>query len=322
MSGSGKAPHADAIYSTLSSTGAAATSLIAASWSRSLTRYGLDPDRTRPPERLTQAEFDAACEKSELLVRQSRAEMDRLFQMVGEAGCCVLLTDGGGVPLERRALAGDNADFRRLGLWTGTVWSEACGGTNGIGTCVAEMRPLTIHRDQHFLTRNINLSCSAAPVFDPYGRLAGVLDVSTCRTDLTPATLRLIAAATVEAAHRIEASHFRAAFSHARILVAETGRAADALLAVDREDLVIGANRAARLAFGLTDQRLATPVPAATLLREDNAEADGLQAGERAVLQRALARAQGNVSAAARALGISRATMHRKLARAGLGRPH
>ena len=35
-------------------------------------------------------------------------------------------------------------------------------------------------------------------------------------------------------------------------------------------------------------------------------------------MQRALARSDGNVSAAAQALGISRATLHRKLGRLGL----
>jgi transcriptional regulator of acetoin/glycerol metabolism len=38
-----------------------------------------------------------------------------------------------------------------------------------------------------------------------------------------------------------------------------------------------------------------------------------LEGGERAVLIRALARAQGNASQAARSLGISRATFHRKI---------
>ncbi|WP_204350613.1 IclR family transcriptional regulator C-terminal domain-containing protein, partial [Serratia marcescens] len=70
-----------------------------------------------------------------------------------------------------------------------------------------------------FLTRNIGLSCTVAPIHDAGGRLCAALDVSTCRSDLTPAMLKLIAAATNEAAHRIEASHFRESFRHARILV-------------------------------------------------------------------------------------------------------
>ena len=41
-------------------------------------------------------------------------------------------------------------------------------------------------------------------------------------------------------------------------------------------------------------------------------------AGERAVLRQALARAGGNASEAARSLGIGRATLYRRLARVGL----
>lgn len=321
MPRSGDAHHADKVYSALRDKAGAAHSAVVASWSRSLVNYGLDPDRTQLPLRLTEAELAAAREKVEPLVRQSETALDHLFQMVGEAGCCVLLTDREGVPLMRRGMAGDEADFRRLGLWTGMVWSEACTGTNGVGTALAEERALTIHRDQHFLTRNIGLSCSVAPIWDAQGRLAGALDVSTCRSDLTPAMLKLIAAATVDAAQRIEASHFRAAFSHARIVVADAGRG-PALLAVDREDLVIGANRAARLAYDLTDQRLASGCPTDDLLGRGEGRVEDLSAGERGVVQRALARAQGNVSAAARTLGISRATLHRKLARLGISRLH
>jgi len=45
-----------------------------------------------------------------------------------------------------------------------------------------------------------------------------------------------------------------------------------------------------------------------------------LRDAERAVVQRALARASGNVAAAARLLGVSRATLHRKLNRLEMSR--
>jgi len=64
------------------------------------------------------------------------------------------------------------------------------------------------------------------------------------------------------------------------------------------------------MALGLPAGRA---VPAEDVLLAPSIER--LPDGERAVLQRALARAGGNVSAAARTLGISRATLHRKLAR-------
>ena len=136
-------------------------------------------------------------------------------------------------------------------LWTGTVWSEDSEGTNGIGTCLAEQRALTIHRDQHFFSRNTLLSCTTAPIYDHEGNLAAALDVSSCRSDLTEGFVNLIAIAVGDAARRIEAENFRLAFSNARILLAPVAeRSASALIAVDADDLVIGATRSARLALG------------------------------------------------------------------------
>jgi transcriptional regulator of acetoin/glycerol metabolism len=322
MGNAGRAHHADHVYATLNDGSASAHSAVAASWSRSLTHYGLDPDNAPPPQGLTHYEFRAAYDRMELLVRLAQVTLDRLFQSVGDAGCCVLLTDGAGVPLDRRGMVGDDADFRAVGLWTGMVWSEAREGTNGVGTCIAEGRALTIHRDEHFLTRNIGLSCTVAPIWDAQGRLMGALDVSTCRADLTPAILKLVASATREAAHRIETTHFRETFRHARILIGpDTGSGPAGLLAVDREDLVIGASRAARLAYGLTDERLRSPFPAGDLLDGGGTRPEeALASAERIAVRQALSRAKGNVSAAARLLGISRATMHRKLDRLGVGR--
>jgi transcriptional regulator of acetoin/glycerol metabolism len=96
-------------------------------------------------------------------------------------------------------------------------------------------------------------------------------------------------------------------------------RAGAALLAVDRDDLVIGATRAARLALGVSAQTLARPRPAADFIGRGEAE-DDIETAERAVIQRALARVGGNVSKAARDLDMSRATLHRKMSRFGLRR--
>ena len=88
-----------------------------------------------------------------------------------------------------------------------------------------------------------------------------------------------------------------------------------ALLAVDGDDLVIGATRAARLHLGLQGDLGANPRPAADVLGQGSD--DDLEQAERAALARALAREGGNASAAARRLGISRATFHRKIGKRG-----
>ncbi|MQX22405.1 GAF domain-containing protein [Sinorhizobium meliloti] len=311
--------HSERVYRIAHQSSAAVTSPVAASWRRCMTLHGLAPEDARSPWRLSEIEFRQARESSGALIAEAAGELDRLFATVGKAGCCLLLTDGKGVALERRGAGGDDADFRGIGLWSGTVWSEASVGTNGIGTAIADERPVLIQRDQHFLSRNIGLSCATAPIRDESGKLAAAIDISTCRDDASEATLSILSQAVRDAAARIEANLFRRAFVGARIVLVPVDRAGPALLAVDRDDLVLGATRAARLWLGLDDERIAAGVPASDLLQEDlPGEGGELPDAERAALRRALSRAKGNVSMAADLLGISRATLYRKMKRLAL----
>lgn len=224
----------------------------------------------------------------------------------------MILAGTDGIPLERIGNPTEDRDFAEAGLWTGTNWSEAAAGTNGIGTCIAERRPVLIHRNQHFLSVNTTLTCASAPVHDADGEIVAVLDVSNARLDMTEGMAGLFGHIVTEAARKIEADLFHASFPRARmVLVPGIDRGVGALLAVDADELVIGATRAARTHLGLSDDLAKAPVPVADIL--DLPAHERPEDGERAVLSRALARSGGNVSAAARALGLSRATFHRKL---------
>ena len=294
--------------------GKAARSTLAASWARSARLYRLDPAARRIDSRITAQELALAQERLGALLPTAAPHLDRLFQVVGGLGACIVLADARGIAVDRRGHPGDDADFAASGLWTGTAWSEAEAGTNGIGTCLAEGRAVTIHREQHFMARNIGLSCSSAPVHGPEGQLMAVIDVSTARSDLADAVAGLIGSTVAEVARKVEADLFHQHFPKARMVVVPgLDRGLGALLAVDGDDLVIGATRAARSHLGLSGDLAAAPRPVADLL--GLGADDSLQTAERAVLTRALARSGGNVSAAARALGLSRATLHRKLER-------
>ncbi len=320
MGGRHDANHADHVLKAVASN-EAARSPVVASWRRSSSFHALDPSSTNLPRRLPSDQVAEARQRLDLLLRVARSSLDRLFLAVGGIGCSVLLADHEGVVLDRRGSACDDATFDSWGLWTGAVWSENCEGTNGIGTCLVEQRALTIHRDQHFLSRNALLSCTTAPIFNERGELAAALDVSSCRADLTEGFVQLIATAVSDAAQRIESETFRLAFPSARILLASTNdRGGAALLAIDQDDLVLGATRAARLALGLSSASLARPLPVSDVIAGAPSDHDTIDSAARAVLLRALARAGGNVSEAARCLGVSRATLHRRLNDFGLRR--
>ncbi len=312
--------HADRVLKAISG-GEAASSAVAASWRRSGHLHALDPANRAPSVRLPGAEMAVARERLGRLLSAAQSSLDRLLLAVGGVGCSVLLADTNGVVVERRGASCDDKTFEEWGLWTGAVWSEKFEGTNGIGTCLFEQRAVTIDRDQHFFARNVLLTCTTAPIYNERGELAAALDVSSCRADLTEGFAKLIATAVSDAARAIEAENFRLAFPRARILLAPAGeRAGPAMLAVDRDDLVVGATRAARLALGIDAQSLARPRPAADVMGRAHAEGDDIDAAERAVLQRALARSEGNVSKAAKLLNLSRATLHRRMNQLGLHR--
>ncbi|MFG6079923.1 GAF domain-containing protein [Paracoccus litorisediminis] len=308
--------HEDRVAKASQSPGA--VTRLAASWRRSMVKHGLDPAGAPSVRRLTPRELAERREALDGFINVARPQLDQLFQLVCPTGCSVLLTDASGIVLEQRVTEADAGVFRGWGLCNGADWSEAAEGTNGIGTCIIEGRQVTIHRDEHFYARNTGLSCMDAPIWGPDGRLIAALDVSSARTD-TERWNGLIAAQVAQSARQIEAAFFRASFPGARIITAQPpgGDEAMLLIAVDKDDLAIGANRAARRAFGLEKEGQLRPRPASDLFgRED--EATGFEKAERAALIRALARAEGNVSAAARALGVGRATLYRRMSRLGI----
>lgn len=313
-----RAHHADLVRQTAHSDSAAAQSTVAASWRRSLLHHRLEPESSRSPLVVTEQELEDARDPLGRLLSLAQPTLDRLFNKIGDTGCCVLLTDNQGVILEMRSKDADAQTFWQWGLRTGALWSEEAEGTNGIGTCLAERRPVFIHRDQHFLSRNTALSCVDAPIYDHEGKLIAALDVSTCRQEISKDFLSLIACTLEDAAKKIETDNFLASFHDARIILCQDdGAPGVKLVATDHDDLVIGATRAARKAFGLSNEKLSKPLPAEDILG-GNAKSSGLESAERAEIRRALARSGGNVSATASLLGISRATLYRRMKKVGL----
>ncbi|MBR9842296.1 MAG: sigma-54-dependent Fis family transcriptional regulator [Rhodobacteraceae bacterium] len=311
--------HIDKVLSTVESGSAAARSKLAASWLRSVKHHGLDPAEHRAPQRISASALKHRHEQQERFMLVASPKLDQLFGLVGNSGCGVLLTDESGVVLDQRCADSDVGIFQDWGLWSGADWSEAAEGTNGIGTCLTEKRQVTIHRDDHFFARNIGMSCMDAPIFGIDGNVVAALDVSSARADQTEAFNRLIGATVAQTARQIEADFFRASFPEARIVIADTGESdSSVLLAIDSDDIVIGATRGARKSFGLEAHGRLKPRPASDLFgRDDNTS--GFEKAERAAVMRALTRADGNVSRAARALGIGRATLYRRMKRLGVG---
>lgn len=311
------AHHGEAVLEAVRSPSSAGVSPIVASWCRSVLSHGLDPERGVRRERVDGSTLAALRAQHEVMLGVATPVLDSLFRSVGNSGSSVILADVNGVVLERRASAADADAFARAGLVEGARWSEAEEGTNGIGTCLFEDRPITIHRDQHFASRNVGISCMDAPLHDPQGRLVGALDATSCRDDHGAAMSDVIGALVRDAARKIERDLFCQHYHENRIVfLSDDAASGTALLAVDRDDLVVGASRSARQKLGLSHDTLKIPLALNTLL--GGTAPLSFDDADRTVLRQALAQAKGNASKAARLLGIGRATLYRRMAKAGL----
>lgn len=226
--------------------------VVSDSWRRSAQVHRIDPESRELPHILPESTLRRTREPIESVVLAAESELDRLHKIVGEAGYATLFCDISGVAIDHRGSDERSEEFRSWGIWPGGVWSEAVEGTNGIGTCIAEGRGVTVHQTQHFRTRHIGLSCSGAPVFDADAHLVAVLDVSAMDPQLSARAHALTLPLVVNSARLIEERLFRERFPREWIVaIAPHADRPASLLAVDRDHRVVGADRCARSQFNL-----------------------------------------------------------------------
>lgn len=247
-----------------------AESRIATSWRRCLISHKLDPARQGPPQTLTEAEVRHVAEPMEETIRLLTPELDNLARVLRDAGYCVNLADANATMLFSR-LPGE-ADARMFMDWkiyTGSNFAETCEGTNGLGTALAEQKPILVHRDEHFRAQWHMFSCAVAPLFDQAGRLAGAVNITSCREDLERAAHQLALAVTMEATRRMEGAIFRDYFRNAWIATVP-GDGGSGLLAYDDDRRIVGACRSARALLGLTDGLIASGIDLSRYIKLDH----------------------------------------------------
>ncbi|WP_223521760.1 sigma-54-dependent Fis family transcriptional regulator [Pseudomonas sp. GL-B-19] len=172
-----------AVQGTPASHGHTTDLAITRSWRRCLDQHQLDPASRRAPNVVEHPRLQDHRAPLEHIISVAHWQMSSLHQQLGRDGHVVLLTDARGVAIDSVFNESERAEFQRSGLWLGSVWSEDCEGTNGVGTCLVERQHVTIRRDEHFRGKHVGLTCSASPIFDASGELLAVLNLSSVREE-------------------------------------------------------------------------------------------------------------------------------------------
>jgi transcriptional regulator of acetoin/glycerol metabolism len=231
--------------------------------------HNLDPARRGPPQTLTEAEVRHIAEPMEDLIQVAIPELEDLARVLHDAGYCVNLADPNATMLVSRLPGGDyDRMFLEWKIYTGSNFAETFEGTNGLGTALAEQRPIIVHGDEHFREQWHMFTCAVSPLFDHAGRLAGAVNISSCRSDLGRSAHELALAVTTEATRRIEQSFFRRRYRASWIAtLPDDGHG---MLAYDDDRRVVGACRTARGMFGLTDAMIDDGIDLSHLIQLDD----------------------------------------------------
>ncbi len=127
---------------------------------------------------MTAYELRILRERHEDLRHRCRPELETLHASARSTGSIVILTDPNGLVLDTVGSADFADKAARVTLQPGADWSEAARGTNAIGTALLERRAIEVHGAEHFAEPHGILSCAGAPILNPRGELAGLLDLS------------------------------------------------------------------------------------------------------------------------------------------------
>src|SRR5580658_6181108 len=225
------------------------------SWSRCLREYRIEPSSPRQSTVLSSQSLKELQQRMGELLPVARAEMESLYEQIAGSGFAVILSDTQGVVLTTITDPTLQPEFRKAGLSLGALWDERHEGTNGIGTCLAEGCPVTVHREEHFRGYNLSLSCSGAPILDPHGSIIAVLDASTANSSDSRLIQRHTMALVNMSAHLISRWNFLNEFSQSWILRFHSrpefvGLLHEALIAIDGAGNVLAVNESALLQLG------------------------------------------------------------------------
>ncbi len=322
------------------------------SWRRCLD-LGLEPRRHVTFDAVTASAAHQALEANQPLLRAAAPVIQSLSRAMAHTRYFAILTDARGLvidvngPVDRHDPCA--ASIARIGV----DLSERAVGTTAIGTTLADLQPVWLHRGEHFFDDTSVYSCAGAPIWGPDGQCVGMLDLTGVNVIEQPALKHLVtqSARSIENALTLGQPH--------RLLLCLSwpgrvpGDASDGLVCVDADGRITALNRPAAdmlgiapgMALGHCSEVFAVPVE--TLFDAARGQRGPLEVplwsglrlsvlaqlnlgGERgplhganhglplkdmetAMIRKAVDDARGNVKEAARALGISRATVYRKL---------
>jgi len=214
--------------------------------------FGLDRQTEADYSLSPRYEVASALEQNRFLFQHAEPVMETLYGQIVNTHSLVALTSSQGMLLHTLGDADFLEKASRVALMPGANWSEEQKGTNAVGTALAEEEALTVHGNEHFLTANQFLTCSCSPIFDPYGKVIGALDVSGDHRSFHQHTLALVRmSAQMIENHMFSDVFQRAVRVHFHARPEFLGTLVEGIAVFSPEGRFMSANRSAQFQLGM-----------------------------------------------------------------------
>lgn len=230
--------HVEAAWHSFVLDGALPTDIrpeILRSWQRVRAELHVDPGLRICPQALD-AEEALERGRSEHVHRVAARVIAHFADRLAPDGHVLAYFDVDGVLLSldgNRATRGRLADVNFL---PGACWSEEAAGTNGIGTALAEARPVEVFATEHFVETWQAWTCASVPV-RVAGRTVGLVDITSPWSARNPSLLLTAEAIARAIAAETEADAARLQGAMAMQVARDALRARDEVLSVVSHEL-------------------------------------------------------------------------------------
>ncbi|MDB5938910.1 MAG: acoR4, partial [Polaromonas sp.] len=192
-------------------------------------------------------------EENRFLLLHAAPAMETLYEQIANTHSMVLLTSAKGVVLHSLGDSDFLEKASQVALTPGVDWSEGSKGTNAIGTALREEQAITVHGGEHYMSANKFLTCSCAPIMDPYGQLIGALDVTGDHRSVHQHTMALVRMSAQMVENHMFADTFpKAVRIHFHSRPEFIGTLVEGIVVFSADGRFLSANRSAQFQLGLS----------------------------------------------------------------------
>ncbi len=229
---------------------------VADSWQRCY-RQGLRPNAPKVSVKLSPAQLARIRAANADFIEAALPFMRFLQSAVRGTGFILVLTNADGVVLE---VFGDEdilSMARDNNYVAGSSRAEEEVGTNSIGVCLVEKRPIQITGAEHYNQRHHDWTCSSAPVFSPEGSLLGAITLSGKSSSAHLHTLGMVISAAEAIENKLKQRKAdQEKSNYETLLESLLGSISEAVIAVNHKGVVTHANQKACRMAGQSSERV------------------------------------------------------------------